>query len=55
MRILTWNCRGLGNPAAVRAYKRLHRSKCPDVIFLMETKLKQSDSKASSNLCHNHL
>lgn len=55
MRILSWNCRGLGNPAAVRAYKRLLRSKSPDIIFLMETKLKQSDSKVSSKLCHNHL
>jgi exonuclease III len=45
----------LGNPDAVRAYKRLLRSKCPDVVFLMETKLKESDFNISSKLCLGHL
>jgi exonuclease III len=55
MKILSWNCRGLGNPDAVRAYKRLLRSKCPDVVFLMETKLRKSDPNVSSKLCLGHL
>lgn len=55
MKILTWNCRGLGNPDAVRAYKKLLRSNCPDIVFLMETKLKVSDPKVSSKLCLGHL
>lgn len=55
MKILTWNCRGLGNPDAVRAYKRLLRSNCPDVVFLMETKLKNSDFNVSNKLCVGYL
>jgi hypothetical protein len=53
--VLTWNCRGLGNPNVVRAYKRLIRSKCLNVVFLMETKLKYYDPKVSSKLCLGHL
>lgn len=50
MKILSWNCRGLGNPAAVRALKKLIRFNCPDVVFLMETKLSDTDKKAKSIL-----
>lgn len=50
MRILSWNCGGLGKPSAVRALKKLLRNTCPDVVFLMETKLSQSDKKAMSTL-----
>jgi len=50
MKILSWNCRGLGNPAAVRALKKLLQSNCPDVMFLMETKLADTDTKAKANL-----
>jgi exonuclease III len=55
MKILSWNCRGLGNPDAVRAYKKLIKSNCPDVVFLMETKLKDSDPNIASKLCLGHL
>jgi len=55
MKIFAWNCRGLGNPDTVRAYKRHIKFQCPDVVFLMETKLKESDSKISSKLCLGHL
>lgn len=48
MRIISWNCTGLGNPTAVRALKKLLKSKCLDVVFLMETRLKHSDKKAKS-------
>jgi hypothetical protein len=50
MKYLSWNCRGLGNSSAVRAYKKLIRSFCPDLVFLIETKLLQSDPKAKSTL-----
>jgi exonuclease III len=43
MKIFSWNCRGLGNPQAVRALSRLIRTENPHVVFLMETKLKSSE------------
>ena len=39
MIIMSWNCRGLGNRSAVRVLTDLVRSKGPNVLFLMETKL----------------
>jgi exonuclease III len=39
MRVLSWNCQGLGNPRTVRALKKLFATHQPDIIFLMETKL----------------
>ncbi|MCH90208.1 hypothetical protein A2U01_0011119 [Trifolium medium] len=39
MRILSWNCQGIGNPRTVRAFKKLIANHHPDLIFLMETKL----------------
>lgn len=50
MRCLSWNCRGLGNPSAVRALKKLLKAQCPDIVFLMETRLKIDDKKAKSTL-----
>lgn len=38
--ILSWNCRGLGRPRAVRAAVDLVRSYKPQVLELIETKLK---------------
>ncbi|XP_031095115.1 uncharacterized protein LOC115999403 [Ipomoea triloba] len=37
MSLLTWNCRGLGNPTAVRVLADLIRTKRPSLVFLMET------------------
>nr|DAD46191.1 TPA_asm: hypothetical protein HUJ06_004421 [Nelumbo nucifera] len=34
---LSWNCRGLGNPRAVRDFRELICSRKPDVIFLFKT------------------
>jgi len=50
MRIISWNYRGLGNPSEVRALKKLLKSKCLDLVFLMETKLHLNDKKAKSIL-----
>jgi exonuclease III len=38
MKILSWNCQGLGNPQ-VRAFQKLITTNHPDILFLMETKL----------------
>ncbi|XP_057422210.1 uncharacterized protein LOC130716023 [Lotus japonicus] len=43
MRFLSWNCRGLGNIEAVRALRKLIHSEAPDLVFLMETKLYNSE------------
>jgi hypothetical protein len=50
MKSLSWNCRGLGNPSAVRALKKLLKTQSPNVVFLMETRLKKSDPKAKCSL-----
>jgi exonuclease III len=39
MRLLSWNCRGLGNPFAVRSLHFVVKTQGPGVLFLMETKL----------------
>jgi hypothetical protein len=39
MILMSWNCRGLGNPEAVRALHLMVKTKGPQVLFLMETKL----------------
>jgi exonuclease III len=38
MKLLSWNCRALGKPSAIRALKKLIQTHQPDIIFLMETK-----------------
>lgn len=40
MKLLSCNSRGLGSPDAVRSFLRLLRNKNPDLVFLMETRLK---------------
>ncbi|XP_057426510.1 uncharacterized protein LOC130719933 [Lotus japonicus] len=37
MKMLSWNCRGLGNSRAVRALSRLSLKLKPQIVFLMET------------------
>ncbi|GLT63989.1 hypothetical protein SLA2020_365100 [Shorea laevis] len=41
MSIISWNCRGLGNPRTVRDLCQLVKDKQPQFLFLMETKLRQ--------------
>jgi exonuclease III len=43
MKLLSWNCRGLGNPRAIRALLRVNRIQNPQVVFLMETRLKSDE------------
>jgi hypothetical protein len=39
MKILSWNCQGIGNPKTARALFKLIATNSPDLIFLMESKL----------------
>lgn len=39
-RILCWNCRGLGSPAAITALRGVLSTEDPQIVFLSETKLK---------------
>ncbi|XP_057760299.1 uncharacterized protein LOC130980656 [Arachis stenosperma] len=43
MRLVSWNCRGLGNPWAVRALNKLLRQKDPKLVFLMKTRKKTDE------------
>ena len=39
MQIISWNCRGLGNPKKVEAVKYLLRMEPIDILLLQETKI----------------
>ena len=43
MIIMSWNCRGLENHSAVWVFADVVRSKGPNILFLMETKLSVND------------
>ncbi|XP_074352491.1 uncharacterized protein LOC141691620 [Apium graveolens] len=47
MKLLGWNCRGLGNPRAVRVLSDLLKARNPDFVFLSET---ISDASRIENL-----
>ena len=49
MKILSWNCRGLSRPAAVRSLRALIHDHAPDVLFLFETKISLSQVSATLN------
>jgi hypothetical protein len=55
MKILAWNCRGLGKPSAVRALKHLILTHHPDLIFLSETKLQRAEFESKINTFGNRL
>lgn len=38
MKLLSWNCQGLGSPLTIRALRALVAQDQPNLIFLMETK-----------------
>ncbi|KAK6124569.1 hypothetical protein DH2020_041687 [Rehmannia glutinosa] len=40
MNIISWNCRGLGNPRTIQELRDFIRSKNPQLVFLCETKCK---------------
>ena len=39
MRIVSWNCRGLGNPSKFEAVKDLMKTEPTDILMLQETKI----------------
>ena len=51
MRILSWNCRGLGNPFAILQCQQEARDYKPDFMILMETKLVQGKGRDIWNRC----
>ena len=38
MSVISWNCKGLGNPITVNALQKVALEKDPTLVFLMETK-----------------
>jgi len=42
MSLLSWNCRGLGNPRTVRVLHHLVKEKKPEIVFLIETLCRSS-------------
>lgn len=43
MNLLSWNCRGLGSPRAIRILKDLIKSQNPNFVFLSETLVEVKD------------
>lgn len=43
MKIISWNCRGLGNGPAVHSLLKLGRVEDPDILFLCETRLTKKE------------
>ena len=41
MQIVSWNCRGMGNPIKAEAVKYLMRMDCSDILLLQETKIEE--------------
>jgi exonuclease III len=56
MSIFSWNCQGLGNLRTVRELRRLVKEKKPNIVFLMETKLRANKmEKVQSQLGFEHM
>ncbi|GMI69773.1 hypothetical protein HRI_000646600 [Hibiscus trionum] len=56
MKILVWNCQGLGNPVTVQYLKQLVASKSPSAVFLCDTRLdkrKTEDVRRRVNMSAN--
>lgn len=49
LRLVSWNCRGLGNPCKIEAVKDLQKIDMPDLLLLQETKLDDNTVLAIGN------
>ncbi|KAB2070965.1 hypothetical protein ERO13_A08G180750v2 [Gossypium hirsutum] len=54
MRILCWNCQGLGNPRTIHALSRLIASNDPQLFFLRETRLLDNEVESIKRQCLMH-
>ncbi|KAG2712613.1 hypothetical protein I3760_04G135300 [Carya illinoinensis] len=45
MKLLSWNCRGLGNPRTVQDLCSMAESNKPQLVFIMETKIRKQKSE----------
>jgi exonuclease III len=45
MKVIAWNCRGLGNDRAVRGLLNVQKEEDPDILFLSETKMDERKIK----------
>ena len=51
MRVLSWNCRGLGSPSAVLQCPKKAQEYKPKIMFLMETKLNKNKGRGILERC----
>ena len=51
MSLLSWNCRGLGNPQTVNTLKKVIRLEDLNLVFLMKTKSDEEWVKIARNQC----
>ncbi|XP_050284601.1 uncharacterized protein LOC126724213 [Quercus robur] len=51
MRILSWNCRGLGKSSAIRQCQKIAHKSRLDILFLMETRLVKDRGKLIWEKC----
>lgn len=49
MNLLSWNCRGLGSPRAIRILKDLIKTHNPNFVFLSETLVEVKDMSEITN------
>ncbi|XP_021761699.1 uncharacterized protein LOC110726522 [Chenopodium quinoa] len=51
MKIISWNCRGIGNPRTVSVLRDLCWRELPYIVFVMETKIDSSRLEGIRNKC----
>ncbi|KAA3483587.1 putative Transposon TX1 [Gossypium australe] len=51
MKLLFWNCHGLGNPTIVRELKQVLVANNPDIMFRSETKMNHNGFPHIQNFC----
>ena len=52
MSLLSWNCRGLGNPRTVKALQKVINQQDPILVFLMETKISEEKAVSVRDKCN---